>query len=213
MGGAWWRPHPCRCLVSFSSFVHFWSLLSPLSQLCSAAIHVVQLLISPSRGRLRPHLVCWPGFREVLKACSALPDGGACFWRRRRFASHSNSVALSPPLAASLISFGQSRWSCPLVQRWQASLFNVGSRLFGAATFAFSGTLTSCLSFSYNDAFSDLLVLRAVWSACCVDSFSQRLRVTAISAIPSLCRLGGASPSLLPPSQTNRETISETRRI
>ena len=45
---------------------------------------------------------------------------------------------------------------------------------------------------TYNDAFFDPLVLRAVWPAF----------VPAFSTFPSHIRLGEASPSLPPPSQT-----------
>ena len=128
------------------------------------------------------------------------------------FAPHPNSVALAPRVLRVVIDLD----NLVIFVRWCRDCklpFNIGPRLFKAATFASSGTLTSCLAFSYNDAFSDLLVLRAVWSACCADTFSQRPRVTAFSAIPSLCRLGGAFA--LPPTSLSDSSVgtSETRRI
>ena len=64
MGGVWWRPEPCRCLISHFQFVFIFGLYrNRFRGYDCCDIRGDGLLIAPSLGRLRPHLVCWPGFR------------------------------------------------------------------------------------------------------------------------------------------------------
>jgi hypothetical protein len=103
MGGVWWRPEPCRCLISLF-FVPFFFVFC----LCRYRFHdrdccVVRgdgLLIAPSLGRLRPHFVCWSGSRGVLKADKSSPRRWDIFWVAPPSSLHPVQCCLGAPCAA-----------------------------------------------------------------------------------------------------------------
>ena len=198
MGGVWWRPHRAVVWSLVFACVYFWSLPKPLWQ---------SRLLRYMWGRFAdrtfawpppPAPGVWPGFRGVFKASHALPDGGTVlgvFRPRLRFTSEQCRPG--------------APFCCMSSQIWTMwSFLSVGARaagfsILGVGDAAPADFLIFACRPTYNDAFSDPLVLRAAWPAF----------VPAFSTIPSHDRLGEASPSLPPPSQTNRATNSETRRI